>query len=530
MKKIFILTSSLLISSIAVNAQTAFGTTEYVAITKPGMNNATRDYTIYTAPNSNPNSYTSLFTLAANTFDINGIGKNPIDNLVYGARFLAVDNTTSQNYDVNLFKIGADATIVNLGKLRVSGENGIEFVSPNSGTVAENGKYFYLSFGLKPSGIAKIAIQAGTSNPLDLDTSDVVGYLCYIKDIQTLPSVATTTDIQPSRFGYTKLNMGDEDVRDALQTFLDDVNAQYPNVYNADGGIQDLAISPIDRKMYGYISYPGANNTIVGRPIVFNTDVTTSISSVVPIGTTINSAPNCEITGLQFDDNGDMMGMFINGDKGKIDLTTGALTLMNTTSNFPLINGNLRGDFASSATAIILPIELSSFYGKRNNNMNVIHWSTEMEEANAGFTLQASNDSKNWSTIATLNSKSISGNSQQTNNYEFNHNTTQSTYYRLIQKDLNGKENVSSIIYILSDNKNVINIYPNPGKNSVNIQTGNFTNVKIQLVDMTGKIKIDQKLTANNNTIDIKNLATGIYVINIIENNQLTQTIKFVKE
>ncbi|MDI1234744.1 MAG: T9SS type A sorting domain-containing protein [bacterium] len=74
-------------------------------------------------------------------------------------------------------------------------------------------------------------------------------------------------------------------------------------------------------------------------------------------------------------------------------------------------------------------------------------------------------------------------------------------------------------------NNNVSNIYPNPANGSVNISS-NETISNIELIDITGA---STKLIANNNMIDISNLASGIYILNIQTKSGISSH-KLVKE
>jgi hypothetical protein len=75
---------------------------------------------------------------------------------------------------------------------------------------------------------------------------------------------------------------------------------------------------------------------------------------------------------------------------------------------------------------------------------------------------------------------------------------------------------------------NKFQIYPNPTTEILNIQNKlNLTIEKIIVSDITGKFILEQ--TDNNETINIKNFKTGIYIIKIIVDKTF-YCLKFIKQ
>jgi hypothetical protein len=66
-------------------------------------------------------------------------------------------------------------------------------------------------------------------------------------------------------------------------------------------------------------------------------------------------------------------------------------------------------------------------------------------------------------------------------------------------------------------------IYPNPAKNNVTIKFGENTEmVNVRLLDLSGKLIQDHSTNGSNINLNIENLNTGVYLIQIISNNQST--------
>jgi Secretion system C-terminal sorting domain/CARDB len=91
-------------------------------------------------------------------------------------------------------------------------------------------------------------------------------------------------------------------------------------------------------------------------------------------------------------------------------------------------------------------------------------------------------------------------------------------------------QSTTATVGLLSDakfEKNVINIYPNPATNSLNIGTEEMVNVKI--TDLTGKIVLTIAQANNERAINIESLAPGMYMVNV-SNQNINETIKLLKK
>jgi len=75
----------------------------------------------------------------------------------------------------------------------------------------------------------------------------------------------------------------------------------------------------------------------------------------------------------------------------------------------------------------------------------------------------------------------------------------------------------------------IISIYPNPAKNSINIKGVNAK--QIIVVDALGKVVIEQQnLSPFTQQLNINMLSKGIYLVKIVDSNNKTFTNKFIKE
>ena len=77
------------------------------------------------------------------------------------------------------------------------------------------------------------------------------------------------------------------------------------------------------------------------------------------------------------------------------------------------------------------------------------------------------------------------------------------------------------------------NLFPNPVQNTVTLSlppSGQATTV-INVFDINGKKVLEKRINGNvlNQTIDVRNLAKGIYQVTLVQGNQ-QQTVKMIKQ
>ncbi|MFH2143670.1 MAG: GEVED domain-containing protein [Bacteroidota bacterium] len=194
--------------------------------------------------------------------------------------------------------------------------------------------------------------------------------------------------------------------------------------------------------------------------------------------------------------------------------------------------------FASKTSAVNpLPVELSSFSGKNNENENILEWITVTEINNDYFTLERAKDGFTFEEIAKIKG---AGNSNSLNNYEFIDKSPFDgvTYYRLKQTDFDGTESYAHNLVALCVNHPIdYVIYPNPANNRIMIHSTSSKeeNVIIEITDISGRVIVQQKTynikgVNEATSIDINKFCEGIYfmTINDINNNNIIQK-KFVK-
>lgn len=179
-----------------------------------------------------------------------------------------------------------------------------------------------------------------------------------------------------------------------------------------------------------------------------------------------------------------------------------------------------------------LGVSVTSFnVTKQGANNALLKWQTGSEQNNAGFNVQHSTDGSNWQTIAFVNG---AGNSNTATNYSYVHNSISKGlhYYRLQQIDTDQHYTYSAVRKINIEGGEIIQVYPNPVKDRLNIVTTNTAAVNaLDIYTATGQKVLSQRNNANGNmTVSVANLAKGVYILRLSYKNEEPFYYRFVKE
>jgi hypothetical protein len=173
----------------------------------------------------------------------------------------------------------------------------------------------------------------------------------------------------------------------------------------------------------------------------------------------------------------------------------------------------------------VLPVELTTFTGYNNGNINVLNWTTASELNTLKFEVEKSIDAI---TFEYIGERPAAGNSNTPRSYTLNdvHPVIGNNYYRLKMIDKDGKYKYSDIIIIkvneLSQTTDgIVSIYPNPTKGELNIvyQAGVEQKVNLHVFNTLGQHMLSEgyNMHSGMNTITIKvtDFAKGMYILDM---------------
>lgn len=208
-------------------------------------------------------------------------------------------------------------------------------------------------------------------------------------------------------------------------------------------------------------------------------------------------------------------------------------------------NIQMGGSNQLTANALItLPVSLLNFSGYKSGSKNVLKWTTTSEQNNAGFEVQRSSDGVNYITLGYVNTLAPGGNSQSEISYNYDDNSpvvNKRNYYRLNQKDIDGRSKISNVVLINGDKPTVIGIggiFPNPASSTVNvlIDAPRRDDVTVVVMDALGKTLkqkvVNVEIGSNTVPVEISSLSSGSYLVKVLCKSTDCETAvsKFVKQ
>lgn len=238
-------------------------------------------------------------------------------------------------------------------------------------------------------------------------------------------------------------------------------------------------------------------------------------------------------------------GIVVAGDYGRSD--------SRGTSNWHIVSSNLTGGFVITGTVTMsgnmnsghesqliefnfgkstsapgpLPVVWGGFAGKRVNNSTVaLQWRTMQEQNASHYNVQRSEDGIRFRTIAIVASQ---GTTSSVSDYNFDDkNATAAThFYRLEQVDLDGSINYSSIIK--QGNGLQKTLVGGLGSNKIMVQFFSNDNRQFRIVNNSGIIVKQINSTTQQQIVEVNNLPTGVYALQIINSDGTSEVHRFVK-
>lgn len=177
---------------------------------------------------------------------------------------------------------------------------------------------------------------------------------------------------------------------------------------------------------------------------------------------------------------------------------------------------------SSGCVLITLPVLHSQLTATLQDSIAFLNWQTFMEKNCIGFEMQKSLDAKNWTNF---HFETGQGNSTQISEYMVPDSNVAfgTTYYRFIQKDIDGRFAISNVVSVYRKpiNQVTIQVFPNPVKQNQEIQCRIFVEnpseqlIHFQLLDLSGHVLISKEVLLDNQTLNIPttNISSGLYLL-----------------
>ncbi len=206
-------------------------------------------------------------------------------------------------------------------------------------------------------------------------------------------------------------------------------------------------------------------------------------------------------------------------------------------------NGNLRDSLGMNvyewalqftrAQEGSLPVTFRSFYVEKRNNQIFIEWVVSNQVDIVSYVVEKSEDGRNWSPIAKLQSKEGPG--------EIAYQSTDivrqgEIFYRIRSEEKNGSHRFSAIRKIVIRDTKSWATFPNPFVNriTVTLPSPNEKQMNLYLIDQSGRIiesRLIQKMSYGFSVENLDRLPAGSYILKLVsKENEVLYQEKLIKK
>ncbi|MBL7950953.1 MAG: T9SS type A sorting domain-containing protein [Flavobacteriales bacterium] len=163
-------------------------------------------------------------------------------------------------------------------------------------------------------------------------------------------------------------------------------------------------------------------------------------------------------------------------------------------------------------TNATLPVELILFKANAENGSVDLVWSTASESNSSHFELSRSTDLSQFTTIAI---REAAGHSTSRRNYTHTDESPfmGTTYYRLLQYDLDATVHDQGIVSVHRDPEMEIRCYPSPASSSCLLQGAELSDLTVR--DEAGRIITHVPYSADSRMLDVSGWPNGVYFITV---------------
>jgi len=174
-----------------------------------------------------------------------------------------------------------------------------------------------------------------------------------------------------------------------------------------------------------------------------------------------------------------------------------------------------------------LPVEGMLLSARTSDKSVLLQWNTLSERDNAGFDIQRSENGYVFENIGFIQGNLFS---QSLRDYQFNDEKPLNgkSYYRLQQKDLNGKTSFSNVVEVVFNPLAAMYAYPNPAKQTFQLMAELDEEIlEVKMYNLEGKqvFTTQGTLKSINAELKTKIFQSGVYQLSVRKDKQ-SETIR----
>lgn len=208
----------------------------------------------------------------------------------------------------------------------------------------------------------------------------------------------------------------------------------------------------------------------------------------------------------------------------------------NTTRLFLGEPGSQNKNMDAGLVLGVLPVEWGTVNAVNKGDYNLISWSTLTEINNETFWIQrASEAGGNYITIGEIQVEQPNSTLLKSYSFEDRDLIWNQYYYQIVQVDVDGRQSNSDVV-VVNISKNEFLLYPNPAERELRISNDSFEDmdlITIKIYDTTGKLAHEENLSLNGLSeiqIPVRQLPSGMYTVDLIDNGTSLFTQRFIKK
>lgn len=294
-----------------------------------------------------------------------------------------------------------------------------------------------------------------------------------------------------------------------------------------------VKLTPSDYANFCVSVYQGVTNDGTLAGTAFSALQKTSVVDAAWVINRTKGTGNCDVNlywvnGLEGSD----FANYTNSQIGISRYDGAAWTVANAlsadnTANFANDTTSSFGTFGVGKIGAILPVKLSGINVAAKDNIVTLSWNTINEINVEKYTIERSVDGRNFATVGNVNA--TNGSKEKTYYYNDATAVKGNNYYRIVVIDKDGKTSYSKIVAINLSINQRISLSPNPANNEV-VVSGIEKGVTVQIIDITGKMILQEIANSNTQIINISQFTKGFYAIKTILQNGEVNTQPFIKQ
>lgn len=181
---------------------------------------------------------------------------------------------------------------------------------------------------------------------------------------------------------------------------------------------------------------------------------------------------------------------------------------------------------ASATPLNPLPVSLIRFTAGKCNGSVCLSWVAENEQNLSRYEIQKSNDGRIFTGIITINAANTAA--QKTYTAKDIAPYSSANFYRLRMIDRDGSFKYSKVISVNGESIGVVTMLPNPADHFTLLKGITGYSV-LRILDLTGKVMMEQNITSDVQEINTGFLPAGMYLLQLAGNAKMI-TLKLVKQ